>query len=175
MAPMWDNGEFTTVRHWVNTCFSLYHVIFGFFLLDDILVYPGSIHGVSTWRYPDQGSTFGSVYGPRWLDGCPYGSRIPRRLHVERCAWVICCSKKNLSSHQCGINKLNRISIFDKYSNLMMSIDLLCFFLSTVDDIFLKNVIQNKTTIYVGTPWINIDTSYLHFLYTSLCSNFFNF
>ena len=83
--------------------------------------------------------------------------------------------KKNLSSHQCGINKLNRISIFDKYSNLMMSIDLLWFFLSTVDDIFLKNVIQNKTTIYVGTPWINTNTSYLHFLYTSLCSNFFNF
>ena len=51
-----------------------------FFLLYGISVYPGSINGVSTWRYPDHGSTFGSVYDRQGLVGCPYGSHIPRRL-----------------------------------------------------------------------------------------------
>ena len=51
--------------------------------LDDIPIYPDSIHGVNMWRYPDHGSTFGSVHGCQGLVGCPFGSRIPRKLFAR--------------------------------------------------------------------------------------------
>ena len=62
--------------------------------MDGNPVYPGSIHGVSMWRYPDRGSTFGSVHGRRGLVGCPLRSRIPRQLRVGRASELTAVQKK---------------------------------------------------------------------------------
>ena len=56
--------------------------------MDDIPVYPGSIHGLSMWQYPNHESTFGPVHSRRRLVECPYESRIPRRFRIGTCATV---------------------------------------------------------------------------------------